>query len=160
MGAESARQLPHPFNGVQFRAVGRQKVQSEMVAMFPQPRLQKFGTMPAGIIQNDNHLAALTATAHKLLQERKECLRIELLGATGGQTSVCRTNCAKHSNVFPCRCMQNHRIYILWRYPHGTARTVLLEMAFIFEPQLNVVSSGQAAEFFYNFVAPADRLSQ
>jgi hypothetical protein len=36
----------------------------------------------------------------------------------------------------------------------------LLEMAFVFEPQVNVVSSGQAAEFFYNFVVHADRLWQ
>ena len=43
------------FNGVLVLAL---KVQSEMLTIFLQPRVQKFATMPPGIIQDDNHLAS------------------------------------------------------------------------------------------------------
>ena len=51
--------------------------------------------------------------------------------------------------------MEDDRIHILWRYPHATSRTVLVEMAFVLKPQITVIPSSQGAEFFYIFAAPA-----
>ena len=68
MGAEPTRQLPYPFHGVQFRTVGWQELEPEQTAMFPQPRLEKPGMVPAGIVQNEDQHTAFSTVAQELFQ--------------------------------------------------------------------------------------------
>jgi hypothetical protein len=93
--------------------------------------------------------------AQELLQEAKKSLRAEPIGLSGHQPSIGHANGSEYGNIPPSRCMENDRIDILWRYPHGTSRTVLVEVAFVLKPQITVISSSEAAEFFYIFAAPA-----
>jgi hypothetical protein len=45
--------------------------------------------------------------------------------------------------------MLENGIEILGWDPHGAARSVLLEMAFVFAPEIKVFPGGQTAQFFY-----------
>jgi hypothetical protein len=44
--------------------------------------------------------------------------------------------------------VKNDWISILWGNPHRTAGAVLLKMALILTPQINVFASGESLEFF------------
>ena len=122
--------------------------------MFPQPRLKLACVMPSCVIQNHDHLSTPAMVSQEVLQEAKKTLRAELIGLSGHQTAVSHANGSEYGNTLASRCMENDRIHILWRYPHGTSRTVLLEMAFVLKPQITVIPSSKGAEFFYIFAAP------
>ncbi len=49
--------------------------------------------------------------------------------------------------------MQNDRIALFRWHPHQTSGAMLLEMAFVFKPKVNLWILGQAMEFFYMRVA-------
>jgi hypothetical protein len=44
--------------------------------------------------------------------------------------------------------VKENRVRFLRRHPQGASGTVLLKVAFILEPQVNVALSSQTAEFF------------
>ena len=46
------------------------------------------------------------------------------------------------------RRMQYYWVFVFWRHPHSTARTMLLEMAFVGAPQVNLWIDRQTAQFF------------
>ncbi len=119
MGAEPARQLPYPFHGVQLRTVGWQELEPKPTAMFPQPRLEKPGVVPAGIVQNEDQHSAFSAVAQELFQERMECHCIELLSPACDQTAVAGTDRPEHAETFAGGRLKDHRVCILRRYPHG-----------------------------------------
>jgi hypothetical protein len=90
----------------------------------------------------------------EVLQEAKKTLRAELIGLSGHQTAVGHANGSEYGNTLASRRMENDRVHILWRYPHGTSRTMLLEMTFVLKPQITVIPSSKGAEFLYIFAAP------
>jgi len=137
---EAARELPNPFNRVQFRAVGRKKVEPQSIAMFSEPWPQLFGMMPAGVINDDNHFSSFSAMAYELRQKTLERLSIKRFLQTRNKPPIVYTNSTKDTDAFACRCMQDNRINSFWRYPHDVSRSVLLEVAFIFRPDINIIS--------------------
>ena len=122
--------------------------------MLLQPRLKLACVMPPCVIQNQDHLPTSVVMGQELLQETKKSLGRESIGLSGYQPSIGYTDGSEYCDTVPSRCMENDRIHILWRHPHGTSRTVLMEMTFILKPEITILSSSKAAEFFYMFAAP------
>ena len=84
----------------------------------------------------------------QLFQERLERLGIEFGGHGANEFAGLQADGSKTSDGLAGRCMDEHRVLVLWWYPHATACTVLLEVAFVQTPQFNVLSFGQTAQFF------------
>ena len=154
MSAKSAGELPHPFHGIQIRAVCGKEIKPQKFSMVVQPRSKITSMMPSRIIQNDKHQFVSSAMPQKLFQELKKGHRIKPVLKTCGETPVIDADRSKHSDAFARRRVQNERVHILRRHPHDTTGAVLLKMAFILKPQINVVSSCETQEFFYMRVAP------
>ena len=123
--------------------------------MFLEPRFKLACVMPSCVIQNYDHLPTSAIIVQEILQEAKKSLCAESIGLSGHQPSIGHANSSEYANTPPSRRMEDDRIHILWRYPHATSRTVLVEMAFVLKPQITVIPSSQGAEFFYIFAAPA-----
>lgn len=98
--------------------------------------------MPASIVCNNNHLAAFTTSAKKALQESQECSGIECLGPLNNQCSIGNTHCPQYADLLSGGGMQHYGIFQLRGNPHGTPRAVLLKVAFVLKPQINVISFG------------------
>jgi hypothetical protein len=122
--------------------------------MFLEPGLELACMMPSCVIQNHDHLPTPAVVTQEVLQEAKETLRAECIGLSCHQASIGHANGSEYGNTLASRCMENDGIGLLWRYPHGTPRTVLLEMAFVLKPKIPVIPSCQGAEFFYISAAP------
>lgn len=56
--------------------------------------------------------------------------------------------------------IQQNRVLVLWGDPHPTARPVLLKVALVQAPQLNVGAPGQATKFFLPWQLSADQLER
>jgi hypothetical protein len=160
MGANPAGEFPYPLNGIQIRTVWWKKIKPKDFSMVVQPRSKITSMMPSCIIQNDKHKFVSSAMPQKLFQERKKGHCVKPVLKTCGETPVMKADRAEHSDAFASRCMQNKRVHILRRHPHNTTGSVLLKMAFILKPQINVVSPCETQEFFYMRVAPPDLLEQ
>jgi hypothetical protein len=59
-----------------------------------------------------------------------------------------QTDGAETGNGLSGRCVLQNGVLDFRRYPHATARTVLLEVTFIQAPQFDVGTTSQATEFF------------
>lgn len=142
MCAKAASKLPYPFDGVEFWTIRRQEQQLQDTPMFSKPRGQEFCVMPAGIVCDNNHLAAFTMSAEKALQESQECSSVECLGPLGNQGSISNTHRPQYTDLFSGGRMQHYGIFHLRGNPHSTPRPVLLKVAFVLKPQINVISFG------------------
>jgi len=160
VGAESSRQLPNPFNGVEVRAVGGQEVENKPVLMLFEERLEGGGVMVASIVQHQYHASAPPMQIKKLFEEGLKCLGIEFFGQPGNKASLLDTNSAEHPRALSRGLMKHDRIGILGRDPHPATRAVLLEMALVQKPQINAVGEGEFLKFFYMFPWLGDRRGQ
>lgn len=102
---KAAREFPNPFNRVQFRAVGRKKVEPQNISMFIEPWPQLIGMMPAGVINDDNHFSFFSAMAYELRQKILERLSIKRFLQTRNKPPIVYTNSTKGTDAFACRCM-------------------------------------------------------
>lgn len=160
MSAKSAGELPHPFHGIQIRTVCGKEIKPQKISMVMQPRSKVTSMMPSSVIQNDKHQLVSSAMPQKLFQKRKKGHRVKPILKTCGETPVMDADRSKHSDAFARRRMQNKWVHILRRHPHNTTGSVLLKMAFILKPQINVISPCETQEFFYMRVAPLGLLAQ
>lgn len=157
VGTEMPRQLPDPFSGIEVGAIGRQKVELETAAMSIEPRPKNSGMMVPSIIHHQDDLPIRPGVTKKQSQELLERYGVEGLSLAGDQASVGWTDCAENSHRLPGWGVIKHGIGIFRGNPHGAPRAMLLKMAFIPEPQVNVLSSGQFSEFFYMSPWPQGR---
>ena len=146
---EPARQFPHALLVVEIRAVGRQEVQTQDVAVCVEPRLQRLGVMVFGVVNNDDLDAPGAPVSHEMSQERLKGFRIERTQAIRHEPSVARTHRPEDRHALARGRMEHHRIGQIRWHPHDAARSVLLEVAFIFKPQLKIALPRQNAKFFY-----------
>lgn len=149
MRTQTTGQLPYSLDRIQLRAIRRQKIQSDYVTILVQPWSQCPSVVPACIVHHHHNFSISSSSAQKSRKKTLETLRFEPLSRHRQQASICRAHCSEDSHLFPCWCMKNNRISIFGRYPHRTTRTVLLEMTFILEPQINLLVFHHATEFFY-----------
>lgn len=149
MSAKTAGQFPHPFNGVQLRAVGREEIKAQKLSMFPKPRLEGAGMVITRVVEDHQHFLSPPIMAQQLLKKSLEALGVELVFAADDQTTVGFAHRAEHRHAFASGGMKEDRVHNLRRHPHDAAGTMLLEMAFVLKPQLKVFASGETQEFFY-----------
>jgi hypothetical protein len=149
MDAEFASQLPDPLNRIELRAIRRQEIQSQFPPVIPQPSLKGSGMMIAGVIQEDHHLLVGWTMAKEVFQELTKSLPIEFVPLLCYQSAILHTDGSKHPDLFVCRGVPEDRIFDIERDPHHIARSVLLEMAFIQTPKVEVISSHEPKKFFY-----------
>ncbi len=118
--------------------------------MFCQPFLKHFGMVPASIVHNNDHPASLAAMAQELLEKPLERFGIEFLSyQLCHQASIMAGNRTKDGNSLARGCMEHDGVALLGRHPHQATGAMLLEMAFIFKPEVNRWILGHAMEFFY-----------
>lgn len=160
MGAETPGQLPNPFDRIEIGTVGRKEVELQSKTMLGEPSVKNHRAMMAGVIDNHDHLSTRSGMANEGPQENLECLGVEHLGRPGDKTPVGGADRSEHRHRLVGGCMVQDRISRFRGNPHDAARPMLLKMAFIAKPQINVVSSGQSSEFFYMRPGPPDRLGQ
>ena len=104
--------------------------------------------MPAGIINDDNHETAPAPVSQKLSEERQKSDGVEFLAERSHQAPIGVPDCPENTNTLAGRRMKNDRIGILRWHPHGATGAMLLEMAFIFIPEINPRISGVSTSFF------------
>jgi hypothetical protein len=160
VSAKSARQLPDPFYGVELWAVGRQEIKAKHMLMVSQPRLERFRMVPPGIVEHDDHLPTPSLVGQKLLQEGEKRVGTKPLSSHGDESPVGHAHRPEDRNTFAGRSMEYDRVHIFRWHPHGAPGTMLLELTFVFRPQIKVVPSGEATSFFYISAAPQGPTSQ
>src|ERR1039457_1371592 len=83
MDTKTAREFPDALRRVQFRAVGRQEVQTETFRLLLPPVLVESGVVISGVVGNHHHLSIRAgAGGTKLLQELPAGHGVELAGLT------------------------------------------------------------------------------
>jgi hypothetical protein len=119
VGAVSARELPYAFDMIEFRAIGRKEVESQVLAVLPQPGFEVGRMMIAGVVQDYQHLLAFPPTPDKVFEKRMEGGSVEFPLTSYCQPPVRRTNSAKDGDAFAGWRVQNNRVRIFGGYPHG-----------------------------------------
>jgi hypothetical protein len=95
--------------------------------------------MPTSIIDNDNHATSLAPVTEELLEEAVERCSIEFVSLQScHQTAIMVGHRPKDGNRLACGCMQQRWIALFGWHPHQASGAMLLEMAFVFKPQVNV----------------------
>jgi hypothetical protein len=97
------------------------------------------------IVEHHDHAAAARSINQQLREKTLESRGVEDLGRSTDELPGAQVDGPKAGNGFAGRRMQEDGILVLRRYPHATARTVLLEVTFVQAPQINVRPSSQAA---------------
>ena len=136
------------FYWIQFRTIWWQEEKRDSLPVFMKPRFEKQSMVISRIIQNNNKSFLFTATFYNHLNELFESLGIKNRGHVIYQFSRGYIYSAKERHVFLCRSVQHNRILFFRRYPHCTARTMLLEVAFIQAPDFIHRIFCQLSKFF------------
>ena len=113
------------------------------------PRSQRVGMVILGVVDDEDLHLSGAPMPQKMLQKRLKGLRVEGIRAIRHEPTVARTHRAKDRHALARGGMEHHRINLFRGHPHHAARTVLLEVAFIFKPQLKVGTPCQVPQFFY-----------
>jgi len=150
MSRETPRQLPHPFNRIKIRAIGRKEFNLKQRLRGFSPLLVQRRVMVSSVIRDHDYPTTRTRTDFPEMQQEIEArLGIKASYLTPvDQLSVPQADSTKVSNAPPRRMMQQHRIFTLRRNPHPASRTVLLKVNLIHRPEINALASCQPAEFF------------
>jgi len=77
--------------------------------------------VPASVVHDDHHRATAPSPTQQLAKKQLKRLRIERLGRHRQESPVARTNRTEHCGLLARRRVQQHRIDILGRDPHGAA---------------------------------------
>ena len=148
--APAAKQFPHSFDGIELRAIRRQEVQAEVAGHFAPPRGVQLCVMVTGIVADEDDLpTGVAAQTLQFVQEGPASLRVKhAFRSRHDQFAVPQAHGPEEADALARRRMPADRVGHLGRNPEAAARAVLLEMHLIDRPQVHVVSSRQAAEFF------------
>jgi len=146
---DPTRELPDALLMVEFGTVGREEVQAQNVTVLPQPGPQGRGVVPSGIVHDGYDLPIAPAMPQKNAQECAKGVRVECPGALGDEISVRGAHRSKDRQALARWRLQDHGVHFFGRHPHRATRTVLLEMALVLKPQIEVFSSGPFDQFFY-----------
>ena len=104
--------------------------------------------MVSGIVEDQNHALSRLFLAQKALEKAQESCSVEDRAHHAHELSGTQTDGTETGHGFSGRCMPQDGILDFRRNPHAAARAMLLEVAFIQTPQLNVAAASQSAEFF------------
>lgn len=118
VGTEATGHLPNPFDGIEVGAVRGQEIETEHVAMFPQPRFKVFGVMIASVVQDEDDLASVTKVAQELFQEQLEGRSVELDFLPRYQLTIRHTDGAENAEALARGGVFENRIDVFARDPH------------------------------------------
>ena len=138
METETAREFPNSLDRVEFGAVGREEVERESGQLLLSPGQVQTRTMILGVVADDDDVPASgRAGFTQELQKLPEAFAIEAVRfAAIKELAVSQSHGAEVSDATPGRVMIEDRILDFRRYPHATARTMLLEVYFVQRPQI------------------------
>jgi len=157
MGTQTSRQFPDPLDGIQLRTIRWKKKQLQNLPSLPEPISEDTGMVIPGVIEKDNHLPPLPASGEKSFQECLEGLGVEGRRTHGHQPSRTEGNSPIKTHLFSRRCMPEDRILHLRGNPRCTPGPMLLKMALIQTPKIEVFPVDPSMEFFYMPAVPRDR---
>lgn len=98
--------------------------------------------MPPRIAYNHDHFASPTALVQPSFQKPLETRRIERVRRYCHPPPIRRTNRTKDGGLLVRWGMEYDGIHVLRRNPQGTTRSMLLQVAFVRTPQVNILFSG------------------
>ena len=104
--------------------------------------------MIASVVEHEDHAAPGRLLAQQPLEKAPECGGVEDRAHHAYELTGVQTDGAKAGHGLSGRRMLQDRVLDFRRYPHATARTVLLEVTFIQTPQFDVGTASQTTEFF------------
>jgi hypothetical protein len=125
-----------------------------------QPRLERFRMVPPCIVEDNDHLPTPSLVVQKLLQEGEKRVGRKPLSSHGDESPVGHAHRPEDRNTLSGRGMEYDRVHIFRWHPHGAPGTMLFEIAFVFAPQIKIISSDEATSFFYISAAPQGPTSQ
>jgi len=107
--------------------------------------------MVSGIVYNDDYASTASRTRlPKVFEKRMRGHGVKLfLLSPEDQFPIPQTDSSKIAHAFTSGMVQQYRVFVLWRYPHQTTRTILLKMDFITRPQIDLRIGCEPSEFFY-----------
>ena len=104
--------------------------------------------MVPGVVQDEDEAAMGTAMPQEPVQEGVERHRIELRGELGHELAAAEMDRPEERHGLARRRVEQDGIRLLGRHPHDAAGPMLLEVTFVETPEVSLVGSGEAAEFF------------
>ena len=115
----ATKQFPHPFDGIEFRAVGRQEVQEEVAVHFAPPRSVQLRVMVAGIVADEDDLpAGVAAPPLQSAQEGPASLRVKhAFRLRHDQFAVPQAHGPEEADALACWRMATDRVGHLGRNP-------------------------------------------
>ena len=157
MRGQAPSEFPDPFDRGQLRAVRWQEEQAQLAPVLVQQRSERARMVVGGVVEHQDHAPAWSTMAQQAAQKGLERLAVEDGGEPRHQATRVQVHCAKARHGLPCRRVHDHRIAALRRNPHAAPRSVLLEVTFVYAPQINVAALCQAPQFFLQPTPPTGR---
>ena len=148
MRGQSSGELPHPLDGSELRRVRWQEQQRQDAPVLAQQRGQQDGVVVPGVVQHDDHPLAMRTMSQQLPEKGVEGRRIEYRTHRADEFSGAQADGTEAGHGFSSGRVHEHRILDLGWHPQASARAVLLEMAFVQAPELNVAVFCEATQFF------------
>ena len=116
--------------------------------------------MVTGVVNDQMNASSWPVMADQLFKKCLEAGRVEYFFLTGDQPSIVETDGSKEADFFTGGSVQDRRVSFFRRDPHSATGTVLLKVAFIQTPEVDVFIGGETSEFFYMPVAIEDPIGQ
>src|SRR5580692_3349300 len=104
--------------------------------------------MVAGVVEYQDHAPPAPLLAQQPLEKAQEGGGVEDRAHHAYELTGDQTDGTETGNRLSSRGVLQDRVLDFRRYPHATARTVLLEVTFIQTPKFDVGATSQAMEFF------------
>ena len=135
---EAASEFPDSLDGVEFGAVGRQKMESESGLLLLSPSQVQARTMVLGMIADHDDAAAMDrAGLPQEAQKLPKAFTVESAGfAAIEELAVSESYRAEVSHTAPGGVMIDNGIFDFRRNPQATARAVLLKVHFVQRPHI------------------------
>src|SRR5277367_286139 len=119
-----------------------------MLSVAAQKWRQEDCVMIASGVQYQHHAPSRSLLAQQTLEKALERGGVENRAHHANELTTVQADGAKAGHRLAGRRMLQDGVLDFGRYPHATARAVLLEVTFIQTPQFDVGTASQATEFF------------
>ena len=128
-----------------------------MTTVLVQQRLEYSSVVVRGVVEHDDHAPARASMTQQAAYESLKRLTIEARTERRDQAARTQVHGTKAGDGLARRRVLHDGIPALRSNPHAATRSVLLEVAFVDAPQINVVALCQAAQFFLQRIPPVGR---
>ena len=157
MSSFSPRDFPNPLNGIEFRAVGRHKLQRKFLMAIQSPFSMKLSVVVSDVVDDQHNPPSRVRTdLAQVFEEAKECLPIELVCFSAiDELAISDSHCSEISHALSCRMMEYNWVFHIFRNPHAAPGSMLLEPDLVQGPDIDSFILQKSQQFFY--IPPAGR---